>query len=468
MPVHGKVPDGWEVRLRQPIFETTMKCRTLFLSLLLLLPLAGCRQNHAVTGDGRIPLRVFLLLISTKQVAFYQWAEQEYERLNPNVDLIIEQFPGTSLKDFEIKIRLRYASGQAPDIWYHREDLLSEFVNLGLVDPAPEYIAKLVRENSLNEMVRDASFFDGRCYGIAHSAAWTALYYNKQMFREAGLDPERPPQTWDELIDYADRLTIRRPDGSIARAGFSLRKAGYKRGTAEKFLTFFYTAGGRVFNAEGTKSNFDTPAGRAALSFYKTILDRRIDSVEFEGDQQGFGQGRVAMFIRELHVVDWLRTNYPDLGFGVAPIPSFEAGEPSYSSGGAYPFVVSSDSKYKDEAWRFLEFLMQDGPYARYMRTVGELPMLKSVAEQPEFSDDPARRVFIEQPVRASPKLPYDKRSMEIIGAYIERFAYGHLTLDETLRRMTNDVDAHVQTNYARYERGRDEPAEAVGVLGSD
>lgn len=433
------------------------------LFLLLAGLIVGCGQDRAVSADGRVPLRVFLLLISTKQVEFYNWAEQEYERLNPDVDLIIEQFPGTSLKDFEIKIRLRYASKQAPDIWYHREDLLSEFVNLGLVAEAPEYIEKLVRDNSLNEMVRGASYFDGRCYGIAHNAAWTALYYNKQMFREAGLDPERPPHTWEELVEYADRLTERRPDGSIVRSGFSLRKAGYKRGTAEKWLTFFYTAGGRVFNADGTKSNLDSEAGRAALSLYKTVLERRIDAVDFEGDQQGFGQGRVAMFIRELHVVDWLRTNYPDLDFGVAPIPSLDGSEPSYSSGGAYPFVVSSDSEHQEEAWRFIAFLMQDEPYLRYMRAVGELPMLKSVAAEPEFSDDPPRRVFIEQPVRASPKLPYDKRSLEIMGAYIERFCYGHLSLEETLRRMAHDVDAHVQTNHARYQRSQEEMASRKG-----
>lgn len=404
--------------------------------------------------EGRIPIRVFVLLISTRQVEFYQWAEREYERLHPDVDIQIDQFPGTSLKDFEIKIRLQYASQQSPDIWYHREDLLSEFVNLDLLVPAPPYIEQMVRENSLNEMVREAAYFDGVCYGIAHSAAWTALYYNKDMFREAGLDPERPPRTWAEMLDMADRLTVRSPGGAIQRAGISLRKSGYKRGTAEKWLTFFYTAGGVPFNEAGTKSYFDSPAGEAAFAFYQAVLEKNIDSVEMEGDQQGFGQGRVAMLIRELHMVDWLRRNYPDLDFGVAPIPNYDPQLPAFSSGGAYPFVVSKDSKHPEEAWRFIEFLMQDVPYSRYMTTVGELPMLKSVAMQPAFYGDPFRRVFIEQAVRESPKFPHDKRSMEIVGAYIERFAYGNLTLEETLTRMTKDVDAHLQSNYARYHRG--------------
>lgn len=422
--------------------------------LLLMVPLAaGCGQGADTTADGRQELRVFFLLISTKQVEFYRWAEQQFETLHPDVDVVFEQFPGTSLKDYEIKIRLRYASGDPPDVWFFRENLLAEFVNLGLLAPAPPYIERIVRENSLNEMVREAPYFDGICYGIVHNAAWQALYYNKNMFREAGLDPERPPETWDELLDYAEKLTVRRPDGSVERAGISLRKTGYSPGVAEKWLTFFHSAGGRLFNESGSKSLFDSEAGRAANAFYEEVFRRKLDSVEHEGDQQGFGQGRVAMFIRELHVVDWMRTNYPDVEFGVGKIPAADTSLTSYSSGGSYPFVVSSDSDVKEIAWRFIEFLMSDEPYTRYMQTLNELPMLKSVAARPEFSNDPYVRTFMEQPVYIPPKFSHDKRSLAILGAYVERLAYGRISSEEMLERVTHDVDAHLRTNLARQQR---------------
>ena len=79
-------------------------------------------------------------------------------------------------------------------------------------DPEPPYIEHMVEENSVNEMARRAPYIDDICYGITSASVWTVLYYNKEMFREAGLDPEHPPRTWDELIDYADRLTVRRAD----------------------------------------------------------------------------------------------------------------------------------------------------------------------------------------------------------------------------------------------------------------
>jgi multiple sugar transport system substrate-binding protein len=423
------------------------------LIVIVLAMVAGCRGDGGTTGEGRKPLNVFFLLISTKQVEFYQWAERQFEAANPDVDVIFEQFPGTSLKDYEIKIRLRYASGDPPDVWYFRENLLAEFVDLDLLAEAPPHIERIVQENSLNEMIRQAPYFDGICYGIAHNAAWQALYYNKDMFREAGLDPERPPETWDELLDYAELLTARRADGGVERAGISLRKTGYSPGTAEKWLTFFYSAGGTPFDADGSKSLFDSEAGRATNEFYEEVFRRKLDSVEHEGDQQDFGQGRVAMFIRELHVVDWMRTNYPNVNFGVAKIPVPDTSFTSYSSGGSYPFVVSKGSDVEETAWRFIEFLMSDEPYTKYMQMLNELPMLKSVAALPEFSEDPYVRTFLEQPVYIPPKFPHDKRSLGILGAYIERLAYGHLTSEEMLERATHDIDAHLRTNRERRQR---------------
>jgi hypothetical protein len=87
------------------------------------------------------------------------------------------------------------------------------------------------------------------------------------------------------------------------------------------------------------------------------------------------------------------------------------------------------------------------------MQMLNELPMLKSVAALPEFSEDPYVRTFLEQPVYIPPKFPHDKRSLGILGAYIERLAYGHLTSEEMLERATNDIDAHLRTNRERRRR---------------
>lgn len=420
------------------------KLRSGGLVLGLILLLTACGGNGG-SSDGRTPIRIFLLLIASEQTQYFQWAEQAYEAENPDVNIIFEQFPGTSLKDYEIKLRLRFRSGKSPDIFHFRENVLVEFQRNGLMAPAPDYIEEMVRENSLNDLIRSAPYYDGRCYGIVHDADWTALYYNKDMFEEAGLDPERPPETWEEMLDYAEKLTVRRPDGSLVRAGLSLRKTGYKAGIGEKWLTFFYSAGGIDFNEDGTEAYFESPAGRRATELYQTVLfDKRLDSVNLESDQQAFGQGIAAMFIREIHVVRWLKEHHPDVNFGVGPVPKYAE---SLSGGGSYPMVVSNDSEHKEEAWRFVEWLMKDEAYARYVRMAQVLPCTRSVAELPEFADDPHMRVFLDQPVYPPRKFSGVGRATDMLGAYIERFAYGQLGGDEMLERANRDINAMLRRN---------------------
>lgn len=416
--------------------------------------LSSCNRNDGLTAEGKKEVRLFLLLLNTKQVEFYERMASEFEALYPDADVVVEQFPGSSLKDYEIKVRLRYASGQAPDIWSYRENELAQFVDLGLLNPAPDYIKAIADSNSVNDLVRSASIFDGQSYGLTYSAGWQALYYNKDMFREVGLDPERPPRNWDELLDYADRLTIRDDNGKIQRAGLSLRKTGFKPGTGEKWLTFFYSAGGVPFNEDGSEILIDSEAGRAAFDLYAQVLDRKIDGIDVEGDQRGFGQGRVGMFIRELHIVDWLETNYPDIDFGVAPIPPRDSTFQSYSSGGAYPFVVSSTSKYPEIAWRFLEFIAEDDNYEEYIRITQDLPVMKSVAELPEFKNNPYTSVFLEQQVYPPPKFAHDRYSLEKLGEYIERFCYGYIDGDEAVARAAEEINGLLDVAYERAQGG--------------
>ena len=446
--INNEIPSDYYLVANKPQINTRMHTPrrlilcTLHLALCTLL--LACQQEPP--GDGRKPVSVFVLPISSDQMGFFDWAEEEFEKQRPDVDIQIEQFPGSSLKDYEIKLRLRYASGNAPDIWYFRENELAEYVDLGLIDPAPDYIERIVQENSVNDMIREAPYFNGICYGIVHHAGWTVLYYNKAHFREAGLDPERPPTNWNELIDYAERLTQRDPDGTLLRTGLSLRKTGYKQGTAEKWLTFFYSAGGVPFDETGTISYFDSEAGKAAFELYETVLfDKNIDSVTLDGDQRGFGQGRVSMFIREDHVIYWLSENFPEIEYGIAPIPPLDSTHTSYSSGGAFPMVVNSESPHKEESWRFLEFLLQDDAYLRYVRAVKAQPVLYSVAERPEFKGNPMLQIYRNQPVYLPPKFAHDKYSLELIGTYVERFAYGHLTAQETVERMTGEINAQLR-----------------------
>lgn len=414
--------------------------------LLLAVLLTACDADRArLTEDGRIPIRVYLLLISTEQVEFYEWAESTYEARNPGVDIMIEQFPGSSLKDYEIKLRLRYSSGQAPDVFHVHANVMAELSELGLLEPAPSFIDSLVETEGRTEMIRQATVIDGVNYGMVSDVTPTVLYYNKDIFREAGLDPQQPPRTWEELIAYAERTAQHDANGQVTRAGISLRKRGFKPGTAEKWLSFLYSAGGEGFNEAGTRARFNSPAGREALEFYETILfDKKLDAINLEGDQQGFAQGKAAMFIREVHVIRWLKRNYPDLDFGVATLPRRDT---SLSSGTPYVWNVSTQTAHPEASWRFVEFLMSPETRARYASIGGVIPVTRSVATRPEFRDDPYLSTFLEQDVKKVNLFPRAGRATGRLGAYIERFCYGRMSVEETLSRAEREVNALLRRN---------------------
>lgn len=408
----------------------------------------GCTgEDQTRSNDGRKRVQAYLLLIDTRQVEYYEWAEREYEKRNPNVDIVIEQFPGSSLKDYEIKLRLRYSSGQAPDLFFIKADLLSELVSLGLVEEAPPFIEEFVQEEGRSEPVRQAPYFGGTCYGVTSSASPTVLYYNKDMFREAGFDPDRPPRTWEELLEYAEKLTVRDENGNVIRAGFSLRKRGFKPGTAGKWFTFLFSAGGDAFTKGGRRAAFNSEAGREALRFYESVLfDKELDAIDLQGDQQGFGRGKAAMFMREVHVVRWLQKNHPEVNFGVAPIPKRDT---SLSSAMPYVWSVSNQSSHPEEAWRFIEFLMSKEAYSRYAEIGGVVPVTKSVAQMPQFRDDPYLKTFLEQDLQPPEVFPRLGRAQGILGAYIERFTYGRMELEESLRQAEQDVNALLRRRQA-------------------
>lgn len=150
------------------------------------------------------------------------------------------------------------------------------------------------------------------------------------------------------------------------------------------------------------------------------------------------------MFIREPHVMRWLDDNYPDLDYGVAPIPRRDT---SISAAGSYLFAVSADSPHPEAAWRFAEFLMSDEGYTRYTQATSVVPTTASIAALPRYTDDPQMQTFLDQAARNTGGFPRASRAADILGAYIERFAYGHLTADEVLERATRDIDAVLAPN---------------------
>jgi len=165
--------------------------------------------------------------------------------------------------------------------------------------------------------------YKGRVFAIPNSTDDRFLYYNRDLFREAGLDPNHPPETWDELLDYAKKLTTYNPDGSFKRAGFI---PNY--GNSWLYL-YSWLNDGEFMSQDGRTCTMDNSYTVQALEFMVKVYDalkgaERLDSFQnaFQSNElDPFLTGKVAMRIEVDQAMAGIARYAPDLDFGVAPAP---------------------------------------------------------------------------------------------------------------------------------------------------
>ncbi len=338
----------------------------------------------------------FRAMFNEYQVDYFNRMAEKFEKLHPGVDVVIERVTGGSWTDFEVALLNDFWSRHPPDVALISEITLMRLIDAGMLETAPPDIAQGLKEILVSDDLKKALYRGDTVYGTIYGATWQGIFYNKDHFIEAGLDPEHPPENWDELIEYAGKLTKYDENGKVLRAGLSLRKEGYAVGTAMKFYDFFFSAGGRVYNEEKTKTLINSEAGVEALQLYLDILYKyRYDSFQVEGDFDGFINGTVSMFCRGPWVIKSLHDRAPQINWGVGHIPAKKF---SSSNGGIYPLCVASESKHKDLAWDFVRFLMDPENNAEHYRLEMSFPFVPEAAALPEFKNNKAYQSFLTQP----------------------------------------------------------------------
>ncbi|MDO7905739.1 ABC transporter substrate-binding protein [Paenibacillus sp. JX-17] len=220
------------------------------------------------------------------------------------------------------------------------------------------YLAKDNIEDRFFPQLWNNVMYDGKAYAIPFNTDTRMLYYNKQAFRDAGLDPEKPPQTWDQLEEYAKKLDIKKGN-TYERIGFHPLFGDF--GT-DNWL--FNADGGEGYFAEDGSLKINTPGKVEALKWIKSWNDRlgqkNVDAMKAEfGSKQSdpFISGKVAMIMQQGTFATQIRDYGKDLDVGVAPVPERTTGSGHWSGGGGFVAEIPYGSKHPDEAWEFIKYL---------------------------------------------------------------------------------------------------------------
>ncbi|OHV78781.1 sugar ABC transporter substrate-binding protein [Ensifer sp. LCM 4579] len=294
-----------------------------------------------------------------------------------------------------------YSTGQAPDIIAVDNPEHALFSSRGAFLDLTDMIAasSVVKPENYFPGPLASVTWEGKLYGIPKATNTIALYYNKDMFKAKGLDPEKPPQTWAELVDAARKLTD--PAANVYGLAFSAK--ANEEGTFQ-FLPWAQMAGGGYdnINAEGVVK---------ALDIWKTIIDEKLASPDSltrgQWDSTGtFNSGNAAMAISGPWELDRMMQE-AKFDWGVALLPVPEIGAERSSAMGDFNWAVFSSTRHPEEAFKVLEyFVSQD---KRMFKDFGQLPARSDIAipSTGEPLKDAALKVFLEQLKYAKPRGPH-------------------------------------------------------------
>ncbi len=203
------------------------------------------------------------------------------------------------------------ASGKGPDVGVAAIDNLRSFVSQGMLLPLDDYLGIMgIKEGDIVSSVWDATHVNGSIYGISLDVHPLVFYWNKELFREAGLDPENPPMTREAFIEAAKALTKdTNGDGAIDQWGTMIPV-----GWPNYFIWFsaFFSNGGELFNEDLTKATFASPAGMDAMQFLVDLVFKykvSPEKVQVDADIDAFKRGTCAMEFNGI----WMLTNYMEV-----------------------------------------------------------------------------------------------------------------------------------------------------------
>ncbi|MEU6243946.1 extracellular solute-binding protein [Streptomyces sp. NPDC047024] len=225
--------------------------------------------------------------------SFFEQDIAAFEKQNPDIDVVAhDAFPCQDPKTFDAKL----AGGQMEDVFYTYFTDARHVVDIHQAADLTPYLKELKNYDSIQKQLRDIYTVDGKVYGIPRTGYSMGLLYNRKLFTKAGLDPDKPPATWEEVRAAAKKIAAL-GNGTVGYADYSAQNQGGWHFTAE-----LYSQGGDVVSADGKKATVDTPEGHAVLQNLHDMRwgDDSMGSKQLliiNDAQQLMGSGKLGMYL---------------------------------------------------------------------------------------------------------------------------------------------------------------------------
>ncbi len=320
---------------------------------------------------------------------------KDFEHKYPNIHVEVEAVPNDQIQQ---KIFTYAAAGMLPDVVGLQGVGIEPFASNGnLLD-----IAALVKKDKLDReffSLEAATGLNGKVYGLPLYGGTDALFYNPKLFQEAGLNPNEPPKTWEQLLNDAKKLT--KPE----KGQYGMGIYG-KTVHALRIMHYMSNAGsnGDILRLNRKKNNswdilVNSPDSLKAWEYLKSLVDNKVvppNTVELTYPDliSLFAQGKVAMLTTGPWGIATIKAANPNCEFRIAMHPT-PNGNPPRLRTAPLVTVINKNTKYPKQAYTFLKYLTVN--IGAEMAGEGYGILTRTAENNPKVKSNPAMKVFAEQ-----------------------------------------------------------------------
>ncbi|MFD0704210.1 extracellular solute-binding protein [Alloscardovia venturai] len=337
--------------------------------------------NHLVNGGKPITLDYWTW--NPEGVDPVYKLSKDYSKIYPNVKINIKKI---AWDDYWTKLPLQLKGKNGPAVFnIHNsyDSLVQPYAATYDVDKAQleaDYPSAVAHEDA-----------QGKVKYIDSVINTGNIYYNKDLWKAAGLTDNDIPKTWDQFIEIAKKLT-KFQGSKMTQAGFN-----YNGAYSAIYQGLNYQKGELLFTKDGKKANYDNAVTRENMQFLKDMYEKdKIGSVNFGNDySQSFGQGQTAMVYAWGWLEGTMKEKYPKINYGVFPTPTFDANKTPFAydryNGESTPGINKNQSAQQQKvAQDFVKYLLANDDYVRQAVTgLNSFPAKANIQNDPEILKNP-------------------------------------------------------------------------------
>ncbi|MEZ3485264.1 MAG: sugar ABC transporter substrate-binding protein [Lachnospiraceae bacterium] len=341
----------------------------------MMLSACGSKEEDGKTSDGKVKIR-FASWDEAEDVDAQQATVDKFNAEHDDIEVTLEAYGG----EFDTKISAGMGSNDMPDVMY----MWNYPAYAGGLEPLDSYIEGEGADYKENfyDTLWNYNSYDGSTYGIPIGFTTHALFYNKDIFKEAGIAEPTNDWTWDDVKTAAKTIT-EKCDG---KKGFSFQM----KPDPYDYEMYLWSNGTAYVNEDGElDGSLNSDEAKEVFSMFQEMEKDEIAVATEKSGTDEFRSGSTAMYVYGSWSINTLKED--GVNFGVVNIPSFGK-QSSVSILSSSGISMSKDSKNKEAAWEFIKFWTSEEMNKE--RIGMELPVLYSVVESEGIMEQPEYAPF--------------------------------------------------------------------------